>query len=152
MSNSNIVTNIGAGAISLCSIGSMAYATNNTYVDIDAIKIANDALHKPISYNRYITNELSSKEKEISNVVDLHEIDADSLIIKLSKNFGIKFDGRFIPNKIIDKPTTLFVSCKEFRDFCANKEYEKAFKLEQQLNDGLSRDLPTKTISRIAFL
>lgn len=152
MSNSKIATNVGIGTISLCSIGSLAYATNNTNTDIDAIKIANDALHRFISYNQYVTNGLSSKEKEISNIVDLHEIEADSLIRKLSLDFSIVFDGRFIPNKTTEERSTLFVSCKEFRELCADEKYEEAFMLEQKLNDSLNKEVLAKTISRVAFL
>ena len=108
------------------------------------------------SYNvpaaEYVSNIIDG-EKNISNFVDIHSLEAMELISIINSMLDLSRDHPFIPNSSSKEKITLFITFEQFREYCENQQYAEAFDLEQKITLALEDKLSTNIkIGRVAFL
>lgn len=146
MKMKNLVTNTTVGCcLSVTSAFASGYdsSTDKSALLFNYIQVAN---------TKYISNN-SLADTKISNIIDFHKLESDTLIQFINSKLDLDIDNYFLPNTSSEDKVTLFITCAKFRAYCEKEQYIEAVELENQINsivlDSLSN---TKKIGRIAFL
>lgn len=102
--------------------------------------------------SKYIGNTLNNGI-DTSNIIDINKLESIELISLIERKLNLSIDDYFIPNKDSHEKITLFITCKEFKKYCENQQYDEALKLETKITSLLENTLLRNLrIARVAFL
>jgi hypothetical protein len=144
MNLKDLATNVTLG----CCIGVSSSFGSGYDISAEKLNYINS-----YNYNAVYTTNISYDEAKISDILDIHIMEATKLISIINKKLELNIVDYFIPNKESEDNITLFITCNKFISYCENNNFEDALKLEHSINDILLDELLTNTkINKIAFL
>lgn len=141
----NYVTNIALG----CCLSVSPSFSSSYDIPLESQKYLESTTNLA---SQYIGNTLTNGI-DTSNIIDINKLESIELISLIERKLNLSIDDYFIPNKDSYEKITLFITCKEFKNYCEKQQYDEALKLENKMTSLLKNTLSTNLrIARVAFL